>query len=75
MFSSVIVGSTPGLIKFVGGHGLAESVALSEILMDCVSNPLVLWDAVSGDDFKLAYFNDGDSIRAVEAKARDETIS
>lgn len=43
--------------------------------MDCVSNPLVLWDAVSGDDFNLAYFNDGDSIRAVEAKARDETIS
>ena len=40
-----------------------------------VSNPLVLWDAVSGDDFNLAYFNDGDYIRAVEDKARDETIS
>ncbi|MCF7992162.1 MAG: glycogen/starch/alpha-glucan phosphorylase [Thiohalocapsa sp.] len=40
-----------------------------------VSNPLVLWGAVSGDDFNLAYFNDGDYIRAVEDKARDETIS
>jgi starch phosphorylase len=40
-----------------------------------VCNPLVLWGAVSGDDFNLAYFNDGDYIRAVEDKARDETIS
>ncbi|WP_200236294.1 glycogen/starch/alpha-glucan phosphorylase [Thiohalocapsa halophila] len=40
-----------------------------------VSNPLVLWEAVSGDDFNLAYFNDGDYIRAVEDQARDETIS
>jgi starch phosphorylase len=40
-----------------------------------VSNPLVLWGAVSGDDFNLAFFNDGDYIRAVEDKARDETIS
>ncbi len=42
---------------------------------NAVSNPLVLWNAVSGDDFNLAYFNDGDYIRAVEDKARDETIS
>jgi starch phosphorylase len=40
-----------------------------------VSNPLVLWDAVSSDDFNLGYFNDGDYIRAVEDKAHDETIS
>ncbi len=40
-----------------------------------VSNPLVLWDAASSDDFNLGYFNDGDYIRAVEDKAHDETIS
>ena len=40
-----------------------------------VSNPLILWCAVSGDDFDLAFFNDGDYIRAVEDKAQDETIS
>jgi starch phosphorylase len=40
-----------------------------------VSNPLILWRAISGDDFNLAFFNDGDYVRAVEDKARDETIS
>ncbi len=42
---------------------------------NAVANPLILWRAVSSDEFNLQYFNDGDYLRAVEEKARDETIS
>ncbi len=36
---------------------------------------LILWSARATDEFNLEYFNDGDYVRAVEAKNTSETIS